>query len=605
MATATVRSGTDTTVTAARPNRADSGASRLTLLDGARESFIFFPSPVPAGATVVSAQLRLYVAGGDATTPTVVVHKVTERASLTRLTWDTRPTVGTILDAVGLIDPADGDEVLLNVTSAVQSDANGGSNFGFRLTAVDDTEVLRLYSLEAGELQPQLIVEWSEAPQAPTGLQPDGVVSITHPDLGFDFRDFLGNTDLDAVQVQVDPAMDGDAPFYDSGAFVTSSAEFYLYDSGYTGVPLDGTPHYWRVRLRDGLGLWSPWSEWAELTYIAKPTLTLHFPAPEPDNYASVEEAFIDWSLAGGSQKAYRVIVRDANTNEELYDSGRVKSTLTYHVIPSGVLTEFPGAYDVFVRVWDTVAGRVASPGDPTYTQVSRYFTLRDEPSVDPVTDLEADSSGLPPGVTLTWSRTDVPEGFTIRRGSKIVATVDAADVSTGPTTYSYTDDSAPLGSAQTYSVHAVNYGVTSEGVTVTAPRITFPGVILMEDRARWLPIAGEDAVSITSTDDAELFNPLGAAAPVRIISGTRGVEGTVTGLLLGGFGGLTMQQQLDRVNRWKRHPATKFRLLLGDDSYRVIVGDLTVAPSTRSRPGAKEKLVSFSFWQVEARPYD
>src|SRR5690606_10791352 len=133
-----------------------------------------------------------------------------------------------------------------------------------------------------GKLGPELEIEWSDAPQAPTDLSPSGgrCVSIAKPTLRFDFTDNRGSTKIQACQVQIDDIDDDwSSVIFDSGTVPVEEPELDLARTDMPGGVFDGLSGgqevRWRVRVQDGSGQWSQWSEGRRFKRDVKGTLTI------------------------------------------------------------------------------------------------------------------------------------------------------------------------------------------------------------------------------------------------------------------------------------------------------------------------------------------
>lgn len=597
MSKATVRSGFDAGVRSDKPALSNPRDKFLRLRSGQREAFVYFKSPVPLGATVTSATLRFYARGSSSGSRTLTATRVGASWKARRVNWNNRPGTTGSGATKAITGLSDGDVIDIDVTAHVQTIANGASNFGWKITT-SATSVHNLYGLDSGN-KPLLIVEWSDAPAAPTSLTPSGgVVSAAKPTLQFDYADVSGNTELAAVHVQVDPAQNGASPAFDSGEVATTTSEFRLADSAYAGLANAATTS-WRVRVKDGAGLWSDWSEWAEFTRTDKPAVTITNPSG-----GIVQETTppIIWSLAG-TQSAFEVIVFDA-AGKQLHSSLVQQGAATSYTIPPKVIVD-GATYTVEVRAYDATANRQETPGDPTYASARATFVVQDDPGTSPVATLIASADGVTPWPTLTFTRATAPDSWTVYRNGKAVAQlVDPADTLQGGTTHVWTDYTAAPNRSHTYTVRAVVNGKQSpagpsDDVTVEAAGIW----IADPDRGLSVALWGDDDGQWASPDDASVYTPVGSSEVVRIVTGMRGLEGSLTGWLMDGFG-RTFDDLEGSLYDLKEHPSATVRLVAGDVNIPVVIGDITVAPRPVTRAGRLRKAVSFAFWQTGDLPY-
>lgn len=601
MGNAVIRGGVDAWVGAGAPNQEHPRTRFLRVDSGQRESFVYLRSPVPPGATVTSAVLRFVVRDSDGSARTLTCRRVGEKWGARRTNWKNKP--GTTGTAATYSLPAghQRDHVVeFDVTSHVQSVANGDEHYGWKITS-DSTDLLHLYSLQAGREKPVLEVEWSDAPSAPTSLTPsEGAVSVSHPTLQFDYTDVSGATELAAVQVQIDPASDEVTPAFDSGEVATTDPEMDLGGTAYAGLT-DGETTSWRVRVKDEAGLWSEWSEWAVLTRTAKGTVSITNPADIADPYVSEPTPAISWTFSG-VQTAWMVSITNADARGSvLYTSGKRPGTETAHTLPEGVLKDSRN-YSVSVRVWDD-QDREATPGDPVFSAAWRDFVMSDDAGTAGVESLTGSVVADAPWVDLTWTRSTAPDAFAVYRDEVVVEVLDPTDVLVdGQTTeYAWRDSTADPYREHTWSVRAVVNGSqsTDEGLTYTAT--TAPVGIWLSDLERGVTVvfAGDDEGTWTMPDEASVYTPVGSEEAVRIVGGLRGYEGGLSGDLIDGFQGKTFAQQEADLWSIKERPSQKVRLIVGDVSLPVLIGNLSVAPRPITRKGGIVKGVSFDFWQV------
>jgi hypothetical protein len=222
----TLRNAVDTWVRQSTPAQNYRADKRLGV---ATDAFplLYFNRPFPLGATIHSATLRVYTHGAWGTTPTLTVRRVSEAWKAARVTWNQQPPVTGTAVVLSKLSNAIGDEWPFDVTAMLQTVADGAGWHGFRIES-DQTAIKYLRSAQALSLRPTLEVTWSEAPHAPTTLSPAGgrSVSTATPVFRFDFTDELGETGLQAVRVQIDPAANWTDPAFDSLTFETDEPEF-------------------------------------------------------------------------------------------------------------------------------------------------------------------------------------------------------------------------------------------------------------------------------------------------------------------------------------------------------------------------------------------
>lgn len=497
-------------------------------------SFVYFNRPFPLGATIVSAKLVLRQKGAaTGGTRTVTVRRAAAAYSESKLTYSNQPGVTGATATLALGNSAtDGRPWEIDVTALMQEVADGAAWYGFRVGA-DLTTTINFYSREASVNQPTLEIEWADSPNKPVVLAPSNgrAVSIARPTLRFDFTDVSGDTSMSGYQLQMnEDADDPSSPDYDSGTIAANIPEHLV-----TFDIATAENWHWRVRTKDGAGLWSDWSAWTTFTRTAKPTVTITSPAASPNDFVTEGTPPFSWTATG--QVAYQLFVTDpADATEVLWASGKVSSTDNSVSLPdlSTPVLSPDGSYKLVVRVWDSVA-RESTPGDPVYTDASRNFTFNLDDTVDPVSSFTVTADSPRHTATLGWTRATAPDSYTILRDGVAVATnLDAADLLVSGTTYAYVDATAsPRGNGHEWSVIAVVDGVSSDdNPTDTA---------ILEPLGVWLSkVDGSDAICLWNSDlsrvdaseSSAVHEPLGADNPVLITQARRGRAGQVDGVL-------------------------------------------------------------------------
>jgi hypothetical protein len=306
----------------------------------------------------------------------------------------------------------------------------------------------------------------------------------------------------------------------------------------------------------------------------------------------------IIWSVSGGTQRRYRVLVfRAGELTRPLHDSKEQQGTDTAYTIPSGVLKD-EGAYRVVVRVWDA-ENREATPGDPTYAEAWADFTVATDETVGPVTALTATQHGVTPWVDVEWQRSTTPDAFAFVRDGVVAWVKDAAELFVGGNTYRYTVVASRPHFAHVYEVRAIVNGKQSSANPTVTYAVPVEGIWLRDvDRGVDVTLWGNDEGTWTQEDDASVYAPVGSTRVVRIVSGMRGIEGSLTGYLMEGFGKTFAEQEADLI-AIKEQPANVVQLVAGDQSFQALIGNLTISPTPKTRAGQIVKAVSFDFWQV------
>lgn len=598
----TLRNANDTYLVAGIPSANYSGATSILTKSAGTGSevrgLLYFSRPdIPVGAVIVSATLKLYQVGAEAGSHTIKLQRVTTGWNQSTVDWNTQPTstaTGEVSLTLGA--GAANREWAFNVATHMQLVADGGVWGGWKIVSTTD-DYLSFWSTQAADFKPILEITWSDKPQAPTTLSPSGnrAVSVAKPVLRFDFTDEVGNTNLQAIQVQINATNVWTSPTFDSGTVVTSDAQLDLTATAYAGLS-DGSSTWWRVRTQDGSGQFSDWSLGAQFARTSKGTLALS--NPPVSGLITEPTPPITWSLTGRTQAAYQVYITKGSSY--VYNTGKITGSATSRTLPDGILKD-DTTYTVFVAVWDTIS-RENTPSDPTYTLISRSFTYDYDALTAPVTSLAATDLSPVPGVLLTWSRSTAPDTYIIRRDGVIVASnLTSASLSTGGTNYAYTDRGGDPRRAVVWRVDAVVGGKTSASNPTVTKTLNPLGVWLQDpERSIYVQIfdrEASDGSSWTTGESAETYTPVGATRPIRITQALRGFEGQIKGRIMTSTQGTLAAQEASLWTLWST-PGRVYYLTLSTMTIPVLIGGLAVTPMT-SNPGT-QKNVTFSFWATE-----
>ena len=479
--------------------------------------------------------------------------------------------------------------------------SNGATYYGFKITVSSDAD-RRLYSSEAArnEVRPQLEVEWSKAPYAPTNLAPsDGrAVSEQKPMLNWKFKDDIGDTTQAHSQVQISTSTDFSSPEYDSTKVSNTESQWDLASTAYAGLS-DSDVRFWRVRVWDGAGLQSEWSDIEEFTRKTKGTLTITAPAASPNNYVVETTPPLSWTFTGRTQERAEVYLSVELNNGTFLQFYRFPDvdTDTSVTVPSGLLVNGLN-YKVTIRVFDTI-DRQAVPGDKDYVEASREFDYQRDGTPDAPGSLTAVADG--PAVVLTWTRTVQPDFFClVVDGKEVNDRIEPTDVFVSGTTYSYTYWEATPGTESTYEIEAVVTGSGklkhSDGNPTVDVTTTPYAIYLVDiDDGTNVMIAGDESADLTIGESGETFNTIGSRAPIRITDNIRGYEGTISGELLSEDDRDTFLELKGRL--------TTLHLIVGDLNIPVFLEEVSVAPDPT--PGNNRFPVSFSVFQSGKFPID
>lgn len=633
MTDSTVRTSTDTHLYKKSPTTNYGKSTVLGLTANGtygREALVYFASPVPRGATVLSAKLVYRQKGSVAGSVTITCQRYTRSWGETTATWNSQPRAGNTAGSTTSLTKASPNGALweFNVTGIMQQIADGATYKGFRLWTnySNANNYLALYSQQDASHRPYLQVTWTTQPDKPTRLKPaHGAVSTAYPKLECDFTDTAGSTALLAMQAQIDTANDFTAPDWDSGAVPVATPTIDTADptlpNPFPGIA-NGDRTYWRCRVQDGDGLWSAWSDSVELVRYAKGTINLLNPAPAPNNVVTEFTPPILWEFVqpagSGVQDHWQIqVLDDTDPKRVLYDTGKRLGADTGWTLPSGVLRD-NGRYRLVLRCWDDVQ-REATTDDAVYAEITRSFTVAYDATIngpDTLSAGQATVAGLrAPWVDLVWTRAIAPDGWVILRDGIVIASGfdidDLLVVDGDAVTYRWRDYTARPAVSHSYQVKAVVNGATSAGgpTATLTPRVE--GIWVLDpaaalDTAAPGVVLGSREFDTAQEDLADTYQVYGAQSVVRAVMGLTGLSGTINGALLrdrpgAGWGWLDMER---RIYGYKGKPAKTYRLVLGDLNIPVVLGSIRIAPHPSTLSVQPLKQVWFSWWQNGEHPY-
>lgn len=609
-----VRNFRDSYVWSAKPTRNFSTTNRLKVASGTLYSYLFCSKPMPPGAVVTSAVLRVWNVEVWAGSVTLAVQRLAGNWAGSRINWSNKPGVtGDTYQAIKTNTPA-GTMWEIDITEMMNLVSQGAAWYGIRLVA-NGASTKNIYSAQAAamDMRPQMVVQWSDAPEKPDGLAPDGnrSVSSPKPTLAYTFTDVSGDTSLAMHRIQTSATAAFTTVAWDSGWVATTDPQFKLSTSSYPGLA-SGASTYWRVQAQDGAGVQSEWSDPAQFKYTPKGTLTsATLGGPDTNGKYFVQDTTppIIWSLTGATQVSYQVTIVDmAKPDVLLYNSGKVTSTATS--IDTGgptakVLKSATATYRLSIRVWDDVV-REKTPDALIYYEYLQTFIYAPSSSV-PAPTLVSTTPALPwPWVDVVFTRSTPPDSFTVMRDGEVVeANLDPGELSQGGTTYLYRDREAAPRQLHSWQVIAnVNAADSSPSNTKTAnpkPSVTWmmnpdtsSPIALLKSADQPSPVVDAQAMS-----SQEVHQPVGGTSPVLITQFVSGYEGHVDAVLSDGIvNSLSARTMRDRFKVWKRNPGTEVLLFMVDEVLRICPYNMTYRPRAKSG-GIVLYDVSFDFFQV------
>lgn len=609
MPSQTVARGQDITVTSGQPNTNFPGRAFQRVADS-RRTLLSMPLSQIRNRTIVSAVLqpRVRVQSGQPwDAQTISVQPISEQWSINSVTWSNQPSVrlgpsNVITQATPAL--ADGDRFSIDITSFVQQIANGLPNYGWRLTTSSGKSGT-FYGFVNSDAW-VLTVETSDAPQTPTSLAPTGgVIDRSKFVIRTDFTDDAGATDQASIQVQIDP--DQTAPFaFDSGEVATTVPELDLSTTAYAGLANNATTS-WRVRVKDSDGYWSPWSAWATVTRVAKPTLTLNSPA---GSVLGDPTPVVQATISAGSIKYWLVeVYRDDDPSDVRWSSGRQPGSGTSFIttLPgrtaggTRIFTDDMG-YRLRVRVWDRLDRVTGGSDDRPYLEANATFTFDDDAALAAPSDLTLTPSEESPAMILTWVRSGSADGWVVHRNSELVARLDPDDVTAlGAGTYQWSAPDAVPNRSALWQVRALVNGKRGLPVNRTGKTVV-KGLWLLSDHGN-VNLAGTDLSDLRRKDKRATYDLPGRPDDVDVIGSLGGVAGTFAGEL-GRSHVLTttvaVEEKVRIMRLIRRDATTPVQMVYGTRSIPVLLRDVNIDISSEYLPGQNDLYdVSFGCWQV------
>lgn len=631
MGKATTNTAFDSYVSSAAPNKNYSESTFLRVKSGAMLGYISFARPFKPRSSIVKAELVFHSAGAyAAASRTLVVKRQGNRAALYKnLTWANKPAAhGDSVSVTQTTALEGGAEWRVDVTAHCQLWSDGADFDGWEVSTTLAAE-LRFYSTDTTEswakkLEPELQVWVADEPDAPQDLSPSGnrIVSEPKPVLRWSQLDINGDTNIVAAQVQVDNVVTFAAPDWDSGEQGIDQPSMNLQTVNvqgpnppgppFPGLPADSASRYWRVRVKDGAGLWSDYSKPVSVRYLLKGVPTMIAPAVASPTISDPTPP-ISWSLAGATQRAYRLEVfrKHATLNlwADAWDSGKITATTTTVTLPKGVLAYDDRRYRVRLTLWDT-HDRQSTPTAPAAYIIEREFYFDKDAAVSPTQSISATQQGPYPLVDVRFTFAVLPDRAVVSRDGVIVADIEAADLEglrQGDGSYVWVDRAPRPGDRNAWTVRPVSGGKMGWGnpTAYLTPRV----------RGRWL-ITKDTEVFLAGTEQdlnmvelAGELQPLGDGPPIRIITGLQGWSGTVSGKLVRtqdatALDAVAASTWRDRLMRIKRDQ-TPCTFIAGDISVPVSIKDVVSPPTALPRDERGELSYTFSFGLQERAAHD
>lgn len=591
---ATIRSVVDTYTASTAPKKNYGSVVKLVVSSTAKYGWIFWANPVPPKAKVLSAILHIRNAAAQTGSVAMTVRPATAAWAANRVTWSTNPTVnaaaGVSLTKTGA---AANTDWAMDVTSILQSVSDGAATwFGLQIST-DSTTSLPFWSAQAPTSgnRPWIDITWSVDPPSPTNLSPriGGVVGTSKPVLSADF----GST-ITSVQVQISTVSNFGSIFWDSNERAAGTAALDLSDPTLAfGGLAASTTYYWRIRVKDSAGTWSPYSAASSLSYAANGSVTLTNPTVAVP-YVEEPTPAISWTFS--NQTAYQVLLRDASDlSNLLWDSGKVTSTASSASVPTGIIETTTSSYTVTVRCWDNV-DRVANSGLPVWSETSLTFQYRYSASVTPVSSLVVDANNETGLANITFFRATAPDSFTlVRDGCVIRSDIDPVTIrdAVDPTKYTLIDLPPGRRNSITYSVPCVVNGSSSSANPTQAISIkrVMPWLVSTDGTQRVAFL--DPSVDTSDGDFSAVYEPVGGP-PILATQYLSTERGTVNGRLVNGVVSLSARTMKDSLRAMRASGAPVW-LAWSDECLLVNIYGISITRLSLA-DGSTEYAVGFSF---------
>jgi hypothetical protein len=295
------------------------GKEWIYVYSGVKIGYLYTPLTEAKGGVIPSldnvlvntGKLHLYVGQDLPASTTITVKRITEEWDYNAIHADDRPSTTTADQGTLVTSATAGTIVEIDIKDMLQTvvdnkEADGYVWFGVEIL-VDKTAdcVFASWRNEGLAARPFIELKYSVPPRQPQDLRPmEGGVSTLTPVVGAMFHDDDSEDYVSKLQVQVNDTTDFSGSVdYDSGTITTTSPQFTL--PGGAGLSWE-TLAYWRIRLGDSYGVWSPWSDIASLTPLDLPTVTVEdLPADTRLNS--------NYDFGGGIGSPWEVAVTDVN----------------------------------------------------------------------------------------------------------------------------------------------------------------------------------------------------------------------------------------------------------------------------------------------------
>lgn len=576
-----------------------------------RYPFIYFSRPFPLKSQLAKGRLRIRQAQAWTGTVTVRVRLATSAWTASRVTWNTQPAVDTVYAELTKTAPGKNTLWDFDIAGLLQRVSDGTVPwYGLRIEVLS-TGSRSFYSAQypTASYRPELEVQWSELPQAPTLLYPSGdrAQSSAKPILRFNFVDTWGDTTLARVNVQISTSASFATPAFDSGWVNATQPELDLNQTSYAGMA-EGARIYWRVRVADGSGQESMWSTPTSIRRVAKIMPTIIHPAPAVAPalpYIEDPTPPLAWGFTG-TQTAFQVLIVDPdNPSQVFYQGAKITSAEKGHTPPEKAIPDLDDIYRLVLRVWDNV-DREATPLpdgtiDQPWSEVWLDFNYNYTTTVGPVTNLQVAVSQHNPGAVLTWDRSSLPDAWAIVRDGKVVRTnIPPTELLVpGQTTkFTFRDNLISGRENHVWYVYAIVNGKTSANNPSITGRMDLLTKWLTDTEGLQKICIWNAEVEMTRGVIENIHRAVGTD-PIIIRQSTLGREGTVKGKIVGDqVPNLSATAQRDYFKSMIDIVGKKLVFYNINEAIQIVIYDADWEPVSRSKD-IVDYQITFSFFEV------
>jgi hypothetical protein len=599
--TSTPKRGYDAWVDSAAIHKNHGSNEWMQLASTTKRGFVWLPMPARMkGRTIASATLTGHTHGATLA-QTLTFQAVAAKWQASTVTWNNQPGVTGATATVVLGALADGAEFSVDVTALVQAIANGTvSNFGWRVTTSVAT-VQKFAQFDTGVDAWTLTVLFSEDPEAPSALAPNGTVAgAAKPVVTFDFTEYGStSTDLAKVRVEADIGNNGSID-WDSGFVASVIPQLDLAAAGMTGTVAAGTVVAWRAYVQDANGRSSPASAWATYTY--RPLGTGTWNSPAGSTLYDPTSTIIATLSGGPTLAAFRVRVTEGTDRTNVrYNSGKIKATDPAQAALTLPLKNDEGtrifkddlSYQINVRLFDTYE-REATVGLKPFVDLWTTITFNETVAVAQVTGaFTAAQLGATPWVRLTWTDTAAPDTYVIHRDGEAIAQLVPADVLLSGSTYQWDDKGASPAVQHSYTVRRIVAATGRSLAKSSNVTINPEGVWLVRDNGNSVVLDGDAIDQLITAERRLRYRPTNRQRAVDIVTQFEGISGPLE-LTVEDTDDQTFASAKTILDNIKRNPMEAVQLIFADVSKPVLVSNLTLLPDPDYRGDMNRHRVSF-----------